>query len=144
MSKLILTRPEAAYLEEIYRLIKVGSIPSVSRLAAKFGVKKPSAVEMLDKLERKSFIVRQPWRAPKMTRSGRALAENIIHNHRIIEMYLAEKMSLGSDFSCEEASKLDSLLGDEVVSKMCNDLHYPDEQCHGIPIKHVYCKKINR
>jgi len=144
VTKPILTQPEAAYIEEIYRQVEKGLTPSVSRLATKFGVKMPSAVEMLDKLEKKGFIVRRPWKTPKITLSGRALAENIVHNHRIIEIYFTKKLGLDSDFCCEEATKIDNLIGDEVVSRMCVDLSHPDESCHGIPIKHVYCKKISR
>jgi len=136
-----LTRPEAAYLGEFYRLLETSVEPTVSTLAQRFGVSLPTVIDVFERLERKGLVLREPWKTPKLTRQGMALAASIIHRHRVIELYFSEKLGLGYEFSCSEASKIDYLLSDEVVSRMCSALHRPRRCFHGNPVKHVGCMR---
>jgi len=139
MPKFRLSQAEAAYLGEMYRLIEGGQPPTVTALAARFRVRPPSVVEVLDRLSGKGVLVRRPWKAPQLTRSGRALATEIIHNHRVIELYFSRALRLQSDLSCNEAAKVDYLLSDEVVGRMCRYLHRPNRCVHGNPVEHIGC-----
>jgi DtxR family Mn-dependent transcriptional regulator len=137
--KLRLSGVEVAYLKEAYKLTESGEAPSVSLLAKKFGVSMPSVIEVFDKLEEKGLLLRKPWKVPKLTGMGLITARRIIHNHRVIEVYFAEKLGLGTNYSCNEATKIDYLMENQLVMKMCDALNYPAKCIHGHSIEHSDC-----
>jgi DtxR family Mn-dependent transcriptional regulator len=108
----------------------------VSTLAKQFGVRLPTAIGVLERLEEKGFVMRKPWKVPKLSRRGVVLAESIMHRHRIVELYFSTTLGLGSEKSCKEASKVDYLLDKTVIQKMCKALNRPSHCLHGYPIQH--------
>jgi DtxR family Mn-dependent transcriptional regulator len=131
-----LTRAEVAYLQTMYRLNESDDIASVSVLARKFDVRPPTAIEILRKLQAKGLVVQKPWKVPELSTRGMAMAESIIHQHRIVELYLNTTLGLSSQTSCDEATKIDYLLDKTVIEKMCRALNRPTKCLHGNPIKH--------
>jgi len=131
-----LTRAEVAYLQMMYRLNESDGISSVSALAKKFDVRLPTAIEILHKLRAKGLVVQEPWRVPKLTSKGVAMAESVMHHHRIVELYLNSTLGLNSQVSCAEAAKVDYLFDETVIDEMCRVLNRPEKCLHGNPIKH--------
>lgn len=131
-----LSRSEVAYLEAMYRINESHDATSVSTLAKRFHVKPPTAIEILDKLEEKGLVIRKPWKVPELSRRGKALAENVLHQHRIVEFYFSRNLHLNSETSCAEASKIAYLLDKTVIEKMCKALNRPSHCIHGNPIRH--------
>jgi DtxR family transcriptional regulator, Mn-dependent transcriptional regulator len=131
-----LTRAEVAYLQTMYRLNESDDIASVSVLAKKFDVRPPTTIEILRKLQAKGLVIQKPWKVPELSSRGMALAESVIHQHRIIELYLNTTLGLNSQTSCDEATKIDYLLDKTVIEKMCKALNRPTKCLHGNPIKH--------
>jgi DtxR family Mn-dependent transcriptional regulator len=109
---------------------------SVSALAKRFGVRLPSAIEVLNRLKEKGLVVQKPWSIPELSRRGTALAESVMHHHRIFELYLSKKLGLNSQLSCMQASKVDYLLDTDVIERMCKTLNRPSRCLHGNPIRH--------
>jgi DtxR family Mn-dependent transcriptional regulator len=134
-----LTRTEVAYLEQIFRLTEKGKQPSVSALASEFEVRVPTAVEVLDKLKRKGLLVKEPWRVPELSEAGFKVAEETIHRHRVIELYFSRKLSLRANEACKEAGKIDYLVSNSLVTRMCGILDHPRKCLHGNAIKHQRC-----
>ena len=54
------------------------------------------------------------------------VAESVMHQHRIVELYFNTKLGLDSEVSCAEASKVDYLLDNVVVEKMCAGSRSPE------------------
>lgn len=131
-----LSRSEVAYLETMYRLRESNGAASVSALAKQFDVRLPTAIEILEKLEKKGLVVRRPWKIPELSRKGMAMAESIMHQHRVVELYFNTKLGLNSQISCDEASKIDYLLDRTVIERMCKALNRPSQCHHGNPIQH--------
>jgi Mn-dependent DtxR family transcriptional regulator len=131
-----LSRTEVAYIESMYRLNESHDPASVSLLAKRFGVRLPTAIEILDKLEQKGLVIRKPWKIPELSRKGKTLAESVMHQHRIVELYFSRSLGLDSETSCSEASKIAYLLDRTVVEKMCKSLNRPAQCVHGRPIRH--------
>lgn len=131
-----LTRSEIAYLEMIYRMNENQENASVSVLATRFGVKLPSTVEILKKLEKKGLVIRKPWGIPELSRRGTALTELIMHQHRILELYLNRMLGLNSELSCSQADKVAHLLDSKVIQRMCKALNRPARCLHGNLIRH--------
>lgn len=131
-----LSRAEVAYLEAMYRLNESSDIASVSALAKKFDVRLPTSIEVLDKLQAKGLVAKKPWKVPELSKKGKVIAETVMHQHRIIELYLNTILGLSSETSCVEATKIDYLLDGNVVEKMCKALNRPSKCNHGNPIQH--------
>ena len=131
-----LTRSEIAYLEAMYRLNETDDVASVSTLAKRFDVRLPTAIEILDKLEQKRLVIKKPWKVPELSKRGIVIAESVMHQHRIVELYFNAKLGIDSDLSCAEASKIDYLLDPTVVEKMCKVLNRPNQCLHGFAIQH--------
>ena len=131
-----LSRSEVAYLQAMYRLSESNDSASVSTLARRFNVRLPTTIEILGKLERKHLVMKKPWKIPVLTKRGIAVAESIMHQHRIIELYFNTELRLDSKRSCTEASKIDHLLDPDLVAKMCKVLSRPNQCQHGNAIRH--------
>lgn len=131
-----LTRSELAYLETMHRLSESHDAASVSALARRFGVKMPTAIEILDKLEERGLVIRRPWKVPELSAKGKQLAESAIHQHRIVELYFSRNLGLSPEKSCSEASKIAYLLDRTVIDRMCKALNRPTQCIHGYPIRH--------
>lgn len=120
----------------MYRLNESHSLSSVSALAKKFNVRLPTAIEILDNLQAKGLVVKKPWKIPQLSKKGMIMAETIMHQHRIIEVYLNSTLGLSSEKACAEAAKIDYLLDGEVIEKMCKALNRPAQCLHGYLIQH--------
>lgn len=131
-----LSRSEVAYLKTIYRMNETNEKTSVSALAKRFDVRLPSAIEILSKLEKKGLVVRRPWKVPVLSKRGATLTESVMHQHRILELYLNRKLGVSSELSCTQASKIDYLFDSDVIEKMCQSLDRPNRCLHGYPIRH--------
>ena len=136
MSAPELSRSEVAYLETMHRLNESHDAATVSALAKRFGVRLPTAIEILNKLEHKGLVIRKPWKAPELNRKGKTLAESVMHQHRIVELYFSKNLGLDTNRSCAEASKIAYLLDKSVIEKMCKALNRPTQCNHGNPIRH--------
>jgi len=120
----------------MYRFNESNSPPSVSALAKRFNVRLPTVIEILGNLHGKGLVIKKPWKIPQLSRKGMAVAETIMHQHRIIELYLNTTLGLSTEKACHQAAKIDYLLDEEVVKKMCKALDRPSQCLHGYPIRH--------
>jgi DtxR family transcriptional regulator, Mn-dependent transcriptional regulator len=136
MSLSTISPSEVAYLKMLHRMNERNETTSVSALAQKFRVKLPSAIEILSKLEKKGLVIRKPWKVPQLSKRGAILSEQVMHQHRVLENYLNAKLGMSLDTSCEEASKVDYLVGSDVIERMCKALNRPSRCLHGFPIQH--------
>lgn len=141
MQKIELTSTETSYLIALWRLKEDKQEPSTGKLAKIFDVKASSVIDILKKLESYGLIRRIPWKKIRLTKKGNYLASHIIHNHRILEVYFKEFLSLDDETSCKEASKIDYLVGMRLVEKICKALNYPETCIHGKALVHRECVK---
>jgi len=110
-------------------------------LARRFGVKPPSVVETLRRLEGRGLVERVRWRYLGLSRRGERVARLLIHRHRVLETFFNKELRLGPAASCKEASRIDYIISDAVVSRICSILGYPSQCMHGRPLAHVECRR---
>ncbi len=130
------------YLETIYFLaFPVGEYgPAVrdtpalaARVADMLGVSRPSAGEMLKRLEAEGLIERGERKEALLTADGRARAERVVRKHRIIERLLTDFMGYTPAESHEQADELGDAFTDDMVERMAERLGRPDRCPHGWP-----------
>jgi DtxR family Mn-dependent transcriptional regulator len=141
------------YLEAIYFLATpvgeygpiVGEAPvPAARVAEMLGVTPPTASEMLKRLEAEGLIERGPRKAPLLTKKGRAEAERVVRNHRIIERFLTDFMGYTPAESHVHADDIGDAFDDEMVDRLANQLGHPDRCPHGWPVDTVQEQEENR
>lgn len=141
MQKIELTSTKNSYLLALWRLEEDKQELSTGKLAKIFDVKPPSVIDALKKLESYGLVRRAPWKRIGITKKGNDLALNIIHNHRILEVYFKKVLGLDDETSCREASKMDYLVGMGLIKKICKALNYPETCIHGKALVHKKCVK---
>lgn len=140
MPKLEINPVEAAYLREIYRAIEKGLDPSTTYLARIFRVRPASAFDVVERLVKKNLAERMGWGRFRLSTRGMNIAYTTIHNHRILETYFYNELGFSVNEACIEAAKIDYCIGQEVVTRLCSRLNYPEKCIHGNEVKHRRCR----
>src|SRR2546429_3122357 len=97
MAKPALTDSIQDYLREIYKLGAEGGRVSVTALAKRQGGSPASARAMVKKLAALDLAVHQPYRGITLTNAGERVALEVIRQHRLLELYLAETRAVDVD-----------------------------------------------
>jgi DtxR family Mn-dependent transcriptional regulator len=129
-----LTETVQDYLKEIYKLQAAGRRPTTTAIAGRMGVKSPSATAMLKKLAGLGLAGHERYRGVVLTDAGEKIAIEVIRHHRLLELYLMERLGLGIDAVHAEADRLEHALSEELEARIDETLGYPTHDPHGDPI----------
>ena len=122
------------YLEAIYRLEnKVGSARTMD-LSRELGVVPGSITNTVENLERKGFVIHEPYKGVKLTDSGRKIASGIIRRHRLAERLLTDFLNIDWSEVHDPACKLEHALSPEILKPLEKALGHPKTCPHGNPI----------
>lgn len=123
------------YLKAIYKLHPPsGGTVSTSALADELGRSAAAVTNMVKSLAEKGHAEHVPYHGVRLTRSGEQAALRIIRRHRVIELYLIEKLGYRWDNVHAEAERMEHAASDELVDRMAAALGDPDFDPHGSPI----------
>src|SRR5436309_8349386 len=101
------TIAEQEYLEMLFWLFEAGLPMTGANLARAMQLSAPTVHEMLRRLERDGYIVRNAERTIEFTEAGREHAERIVGRHRMIERFLTDVVGVPWDDVHEEAEHLE-------------------------------------
>jgi DtxR family Mn-dependent transcriptional regulator len=141
------------YLETIYFLAfpageygpVVKDSPALSaRIAEMLGVSRPTAGEMLKRLESEGLIERGEHKEALLTDKGRHEAERVVRRHRLIERLLTDFMGYTPAESHERADMLGDAFTDEMIERVAERLGHPERCPHGWPIDPAVEQAENR
>src|SRR5215213_2818637 len=127
-----------------YRPYPVGSPTLAARVAEMLGVSRPSAGEMLKRLEAEGLIERGERKEALLTEAGRARAEKVVRKHRIIERMLTDFMGYTAAESHVHADELGDTFTDDMVERIAAKLGNPDRCPHGWPVDPDFEQAENR
>jgi len=122
------------YLKAIYALEAAGERVTTSALAARMGVSAPSATAMTKRLAELGLAERAPYRGVVLTEAGRRGALEVLRHHRLLELYLVNRLGLSLDEVHAEAELLEHALSEELEAKIDEELGFPTRDPHGDPI----------
>ncbi len=105
-----------------------------SAIAERLAISQASVSNMLKKLAEQGFIEYAPYYGVSLTDAGRKIALNMIRKHRILELYLVERLGYSWDEVDEEAEVLEHTISDKLADRMWEDLGRPTHDPHGSPI----------
>ena len=132
-SKLI-TPAHEDYLKAIYTLGSNGVEVSNSALAHHLAVTPASATNMVKKLAELGLVTYEPYQNVELTPSGQKVALEVLRHHRLLELYLHDKLNLPWDQVHAEAEKLEHVLSETLEDAMAAALGNPTVDPHGDPI----------
>jgi DtxR family Mn-dependent transcriptional regulator len=115
-----------------------------ARVAEMLGVSRPSAGEMLKRLEAEGLIERGKHKEALLTKKGRARAERVVRKHRIIERLLTDFMGYTAAEAHVHADELGDTFTDDMVDRIAKKLGNPDRCPHGWPVDPDVEQRENR
>jgi len=125
---------EENYLKALLNLSNEDGEVNVKELSSVLGTKMPTVTSMMQKLARKKLVHYESYKPPKLTDKGRKEAALIIRKHRLMEMFLVQKMGFGWEEVHEIAEQIEHIHSPAFFEKMDELLGYPKIDPHGSPI----------
>ena len=129
-----MTLTEENYLKALFHLSTRHPEVSVLDLSKSLDIKMPTVNSMVKKLAAKQLVRYEKYKPLQLTDQGRRAAGLIIRKHRLVEMFLVEKMGFGWDEVHEVAEQLEHIRSPKLFQKIDEILNYPKTDPHGSPI----------
>lgn len=121
------------YLKAIYKLQGVKPV-STTELAKELNVSGASVTGMLKRLATMGLVDYNSYHGAKLTSAGEKVALETIRFHRLLELYLKEKLNYPLDKVHEEACRLEHFISQEFIERVNQILGDPKFDPHGHPI----------
>ena len=122
------------YLKNIYKLQAESAPVSTKAIAERMCLSPASVTSMTKKLHQMELLDYTPYRGVTLTERGAKVALEIIRHHRLLELYLNQKMGMEWHKVDAEAEELEHVLSEELEAAMDHALDYPTLDPHGDPI----------
>ncbi len=122
------------FLKSVYALQQEMDRVSTNALADVLGISAPSVTDMAQRLEEAGLLDYQKYRGVVLTDKGQQAALQIIRRHRLIELYLVERLGYALHEVHDEAENLEHAVSDRFVEAIAARLGHPDLDPHGDPI----------
>lgn len=123
------------YLKAIYKIeYEQGATVTTTGLAEHLGLAPASVTNMLKKLADIELVVYRPYQWVTLSEGGLEIALRIIRYHRLVELFLVEKLGLQWDQVHHQAESWEHSLSDIVAERMDIVLGHPIADPHGSPI----------
>lgn len=122
------------YLKALYFLNKEDSRINLTELSDKLGVSKPTANNMIKKLEGQGWVNYRKYKPVELTEKGRKTAALIVRKHRLTELFLYKIMDFGWEEVHEIAEQMEHIPSEKLFARMDEMLNYPKVDPHGSPI----------
>ena len=128
------------YLRTIYFLYekqedKSNGVKSVD-IAEELKITKPSVSKMLKKLILKKYLKSKPYSNIYFTNKGLEEAKRIMHNHRVIEVFLKDILNCDIKKIHKEAHQLEHTFSEYTIKKLDKFLNNPKISPYGKLIPH--------
>ena len=124
-----ITKRERDCLLVIGEDIKNGFPDRLANLSRRLQVSSPTVMNLLDRLGEKG-LVRKLEGMVTLTALGVQTYGELLESHRVIE-YMFYKNGIPEDECCKEASKIDYIIEQDVISRLFTNLGKPLKCPHG-------------
>jgi DtxR family Mn-dependent transcriptional regulator len=121
------------YCECIFELSEDDVDVIQARIAERLMVSRPAVSEMIRRLEAEKLVKIESG-AISLTKSGMALAQQVVRRHRLAERFLTDMLGLSWSEAHHEAGKWEHVMSESVEQAMDRVLGSPTTCPHGNPI----------
>ncbi len=117
-----LSRSAEDYLEAVGSLCRASGRASVSDIAARLGVRKPSVTAAMRHLATLGLIEYRPYAPIHLTEKGQQYANEVISAHGILRRFLIEVAGLSPERADEAACQMEHVLTYEEIDAISRRL----------------------
>ena len=103
----MLTATQEDYLEAIFRITRSERDVHASELATRLGCKLPTVTRTVHKLVELGFVSHESRGTIDLTRSGRAIAEHLVHRHEDLVRFLSDVLGVSEEYAERDACQLE-------------------------------------
>jgi DtxR family Mn-dependent transcriptional regulator len=125
---------EENYLKALLTLTGESGEVTVTALARKLEIRMPTVTSMMKKLAKKKLVYYKAYKPLRLTERGMRAALQIIRKHRLIEMFLVERMHFGWEEVHDIAEQVEHVRAPHLFERMDSMLGFPKLDPHGEPI----------
>ena len=122
------------YLKTIYHLQYEETPVRTTTIARALGVEPASVTGVIKRLSELNLLNYEPYKGVSLTDDGRRVALEVIRHHRLIELYLIEKLGYGWDEVHDEAERLEHAVSPLFIERISAAMGNPQIDPHGSPI----------
>ena len=122
------------YLKAVWMLQQVESPVSTSRIAERLGLTAAAVTAMIKRLAEHDLLRHEPYYGVRLTAAGELAALRIIRRHRVLELFLVDKLGYEWDRVHDEAERLEHAASDELIERLARLLGEPTRDPHGSAI----------
>lgn len=122
------------YLKAIWALQQVEAPVSTSRIAERLGLSAAAVTAMVKRLAENGLLRHEPYYGVRLTPAGELASLRIIRRHRVLELFLTEKLGYEWDRVHDEAERLEHAASDELIERLARLLGEPERDPHGSAI----------
>lgn len=119
------------YIKVIFGLSKENEIVSNKDIANKLSISAASVTDMISRLVKEGMLTHYPYKGVKLTETGIRTSNQLIRKHRILEVFLYEKLDFKWDEVHEEADRLEHASSDKFIERLNDFLNNPTYDPHG-------------
>lgn len=130
----LLTPAHEDYLKAIYALQAQGVRVNNSALAGHLAVTPASTTNMVKRLAELELVSYTPYQEMRLTEAGEKVALEVLRHHRLLELYLHQKLRLPWEQVHAEAERLEHVLSETLEDAIAAALENPTIDPHGDPI----------
>ncbi|MBW2989319.1 metal-dependent transcriptional regulator [Candidatus Woesearchaeota archaeon] len=105
-------------------------------IAKELKISKPSVSEMLKKMAEEGFIRFEPYSNIFFKKKGLKEAKRLMHNRRVIEVFLRDVLKYNPKRVDKEAHRLEHAFSEESIKRLDRFLNNPKVSPSGKPIPH--------
>ncbi|MEK9612877.1 MAG: metal-dependent transcriptional regulator [Flavobacteriaceae bacterium] len=106
------------YLKALFKLEEKNERITVTALSHHFGVSKSTVSNMIKKLVAMGYVDTAPYSPILLTEEGKSKAIEIVSKHRLIELYLVQKMNFNMDEVHEIAEEIEHIENSKFFNRM--------------------------
>ena len=122
------------YVKAVYHLQRDAGSVTTHHLAEALGVSAPSVTKMVKRLHELGFLRHTRYRGVELTESGRRIALDVVHHHRLLASYLVEALGFPRDEAHAEAERLEHHVSARLEARLEDALHRPPCGHNGDPL----------
>jgi len=122
------------YLKAVWMLQQAESPVATSRIAERLGLTSAAVTAMVKRLAEQQLLRHEPYYGVRLTAAGELAALRIIRRHRVLELFLVEKLGYEWDRVHDEAERLEHAASDELIERLARLLGEPERDPHGSAI----------
>ena len=106
----------------------------MGQIGSALGVAPGTVTAMVKTLAESGLLSYEPYSGVRLNEAGEGLAAHVLRRHRLIELFLVEKMGLDWSEVHEEAELLEHAVSERLIDRIDEMLGRPAVDPHGDPI----------